>query len=389
MAKAKRKKKRNYALLILSLTIFGLIASYGGYWFVSSLLLRQNITDWITGQRMEGWQTSTSGVSITGFPLDLNVRLNDLAIRSPSGWGIVFPTVTAAVSPFWPYKLNVTLPQSYIVATPNTGWMSISGPEGTATLSLGRRSRLESVELQANNLTINTPRDSYRVQHVNFSGKYLGISLNRSSRPTLSFDVDVRGLGLPEKSGGMSRTITSIGVTGRVIGNIPGGPVDGALALWRDNSGRVELLRADLNWPPLRLSATGNLALDSQMQPVGTGSGKAQNLKQTFDRMVDSGLLSGSDVTMVKYALGLLNNQAQTQTGDMNLSLSIQDGQFYTGSAPLFKMPEMTWSDPVQAQTPPPAGPIVPATRPSTTPRPGDVPTGDSGPIVVAPQQRR
>lgn len=388
MAKARQKKKHIYALLVFSLASLGLAASYVGYWFVSAQLLRQNITDWIVNKREEGWLTSTGGVSISGFPLDMNAHLHDFAILSPGGWGIVFPTLTTTVSPFWPYKLNMKLPRSYFVATPNTGWVSVAGQDGVISLSLGRRSRFEFVGLQTNNLTINTSRHSYRVQGVNFSGTYLGIALSRSNRPTFSFDTEVRGLVLPEISGdhgsAMGRMISSIGLSGRIIGNIPGGPIEGALALWRDNSGRIELLRADLDWSPLHLSGMGNLRLDHRMQPMGTVTGKVRNLSQAFDKMTGSELLSSSDVTMAKYALGFLDQHAPTQE-DMNLALSIQGGQFYTGSAPLFKMPKMIWSDPIQVRRPFPAQPMGPD---STLPHPDSLPTGDPGPIILAPQQR-
>ena len=382
---AKRKKRSNLVFLISFLVLAGLVASYSGYWYVSSLLVQQNISEWAAGQRMECWRTSVGNVSISGFPLDMKVRIDNLVSQSPSGWGVSLPVVAVKISPFWPYTLKATLPAVYSVATPTTGWMSVAGNSASeALLTLGRRSRLEGVSFQTYNLALNTPTAAYRVQRLTFSGKYLGVSLSRSNRPTLSFDVDVRGLSLPENvKGGMSRTISSIIVTGRVIGNIPGGPVDGALALWRDSRGTVELLRADLEWPPLSLSTSGSLSLDSRMQPVGTGVGTAQNAMQTFDRMVESGFLSGSDATMAKYALGLLSNQAKTQQ-NLSLSLSIQNGQFYTGNAPLFKVPSVTWSDPTLPG--PPSTPIMPPpTQPTTT---TPVPQGDSGPIVVAPQRR-
>ena len=386
---AKRKKGGNLGLLISLLVLVGLVAGYGGYWYVSTLLVRQNVADWVAGQRMEGWQTSLGSVSISGFPFDLNVKINNLIAQSPSGWGISLPAIDVKISPFWPYALKTALPASFNVATPTTGWMSVSASTSSeVTLTLGRRSRLEAVDLQANNLQISTPLNAYRLQSLSFSGKYLGVSLRRSNRPTLSFDLTARGFTLPDSvQGGMSRTISSLILTGRIIGNVPGGPIDGALALWRDNNGSLELLRADLDWPPLRLSSSGTLSLDSQMQPVGTGVGTAQNVQQTFERMVESGFLSGSDATMARYALGLLNNQAKAQK-NLSVSLSIQDGQFYTGSAPLFKVPTVSWSDP--GLPAPPSVPIVPAVRPAVPSGPtAETPSGDSGPIVVAPQQRR
>lgn len=388
MARARQKKKHHRALLVFLLASCGLAACYTGFWFVSSRLLHQNMTDWIASRQEEGWLAETGGLSVAGFPLDLNATLHDFVLLSPGGWGIVFPTLTVSVLPFWPYELSMKLPRSSFVTTPRTGWMSVTGQDGVITVSLGRRSRFEFVGVQANSLTVRTTRDSFRVQDVNFSGKYLGISLNRSRRPTFSFDADVRGLVLPEISGdrgsAMSRTLRSIGLGGRVIGNVPGGPLEGALALWRDDGGRIELLRADLNWPPLHLSAAGSLRLDQQMQPAGTATGKVRNPAQMLDLMADSGLLSGSEVTMVKYALGFLDRQAQ-EPEEMTLALGIEDGHFYAGGASLFRMPEMIWSDPIQRDRPLPSEPVGPA---SGLAHSGSLPTEVPAAIIRAPQHR-
>ena len=81
----------------------------------------------------------------------------------------------------------------------------------------------------------------------------------------------------------------AFGVT--VKGAVPDGPLVQAIAAWRDAGGTIELDRLQLNWGGLGATATGTMALDQDLQPIGAFSGGIEGFGAILSALVEAGRL--------------------------------------------------------------------------------------------------
>lgn len=66
----------------------GLGVAWGGYWFVGSRAVEFQVTAIIADARNQGFEATTSAISVAGFPNRFDLTLTDPHFRDPaSGWG--------------------------------------------------------------------------------------------------------------------------------------------------------------------------------------------------------------------------------------------------------------------------------------------------------------
>ena len=128
------------------------------------------------------------------------------------------------------------------------------------------------------------------------------------------------------------------------MGVIPPGPPAEAVAGWRDDGGTVELERLVLEWGPLELEASGTLALDPAMQPIGSLTAEIRGYAETLDALVQAGAAPPRDAAIAKVVLNLL---AKTPPDGgppvLTVPLTAQDGRLFVGPVALLELPPIEW----------------------------------------------
>ncbi len=104
--------------------------------------------------------------------------------------------------------------------------------------------------------------------------------------------------------------------------------------------------RLAITYGPLSAQATGTVALDGNMQPVGAFTAKIQGFRETVDALQERGLVRGRDAVTAKLVLGAL---AKTPAGGgpqtLNLAITVQDRTLFAGPVPLARLPAIDWED--------------------------------------------
>jgi hypothetical protein len=99
--------------------------------------------------------------------------------------------------------------------------------------------------------------------------------------------------------------------------------------------------------------ATGTVALDGRMQPVGAFTARIQGFFEAVEALRARGLIRGRDASMAKLVLGAMARPAPGGGPPvLSLPVTLQDRVLYAGPVALVRLPELRWP----GQPPTPAG---------------------------------
>jgi hypothetical protein len=336
--------------------IYGLLAAflvailaYTGFWFYLKGRVEQGLVDWAADRRAHGWQVAYGPPVISGYPYRLVVDLKGIALGDPThpqAWALALPAIRVVTHP-WTLRHILLQPTGQLDVTwgPNGARSELHAraEQWRASLSLDARDRLQrlSIEAKQPNLELAYPRFDGRYRVVAEHGE-LHLRDNRGALGAkTAADLAVSGEQVSTSfiSPGppFGRTIAALSVDLGLTGPIEAPSV----ARWRDDGGTVELRRMVLRWGPLDATATGTLALDSQMRPIGAATAEAKNWEAVIDRMAENKHLSRGQVRGLKLGLGLLSKTAPDGTKVLKAPISAQDGHLYIGPVQVAEVPPL------------------------------------------------
>ena len=106
----------------------------------------------------------------------------------------------------------------------------------------------------------------------------------------------------------------------------------------------MEIQHLTLTWGPLELTAGATLALDDQLQPMGTGTARIVGYAETLDTLAAHSLISRSAATAAKAVLSLLANAPDDGSRpDVEVPLTLQYRTLSMRQVPLLRLPELDW----------------------------------------------
>jgi Uncharacterized protein conserved in bacteria (DUF2125) len=155
--------------------------------------------------------------------------------------------------------------------------------------------------------------------------------------------VTARQVQLPVAFGALGDTLDELAFGATVKGAMPNGKMAEAAAAWRDAGGTIELDNLHLKWGGLGATATGTIALDQELQPVGGFSGAIQGYDQILTALVQGGRLRATDAGLARLALAVLARPGPDGKPQIATAFTIQNGQMFLGPAKLGKAPHLNW----------------------------------------------
>ena len=165
----------------------------------------------------------------------------------------------------------------------------------------------------------------------------------RGHSEAVALAVDASRIKLPGAIGPLGDIIDELDFGATVKGVFPSGKLNDAAAAWRDAGGTVEIDRLRLNWGALGATATGTIALDQELQPVGAFSGAVQGYDQILTALVQNGQMRATDAGLARIALTMLAKTGPDGKPEIKTAFTIQNGQMFLGPAKLGKAPRLTW----------------------------------------------
>jgi hypothetical protein len=163
------------------------------------------------------------------------------------------------------------------------------------------------------------------------------------TEPAIGVAVTLRQLKLASATPILGDTIDELALALNVKGAVPGGRLVQAISEWRDAGGTIELDNLQVKWGDLGSTASGTIALDRELQPIGGFSGAIQGYDQILAALVQSGRMRAAEAGLARLALAMLAKAGPDGKPAITTAFTIQNGQMFLGPAKLGKAPRIAW----------------------------------------------
>ncbi|HEY1412027.1 MAG TPA: DUF2125 domain-containing protein, partial [Rhodopila sp.] len=368
--------RRKYPVIAVAIGCL-LVAGDVAYWRIAAERLRTGYENWVAVRVAEGWRISSGELSIGGWPRAATVAVPNLTLRHagpaiPGGLDVASAGITLSVSLFNPVDLRISMTGPTHVQLAGMQDLVLTGDEDVVTVPM-RESGSYSVDLHASGLRIEPATGAWHATagllnaHATIpDGSETGqLQLGQSQADHSQMDHGQADRAQTDNSqtdraqtdhpptdrsqSGQSRAAT-FAVSAEAIAlpaaikwplgtNISSLSLDGVLndplpaarnvttwaEAWRDGGGSLGITHLALGWGPLGLTGTATLALDDQLQPMGSGNARIVGYAPTLDRLAAAGTLTRSAATAAKAILSLMAGMTDSdQPSSVDVPLTLQ-----------------------------------------------------------------
>lgn len=357
-------RRRTIKIAGIAIVTIGVVVTAGWFFFVQQA--RQALTQWADAQRQEGVDVTWQSLDFNGYPFRVNTQIGDpqIVVRRPDHSAIWIPANLA-------FRFSAFAPQAIAFAGPGAHNLRIEhgGDSWSAMIEADR----------FNGQALFPPRD-YR-QLESLTGKFSGVRITPLDGPgpiiidkgtfaaihpatppvdpsavhplatSVEFNLDVRDIHLPEEM----LQATALGTLGTLIGEISAGlQLEGvldagsldsaALTTWRDDGGTLEVTSMVLQWGPVQITADGTLALDGDLQPVGSFATRIAGLGDVITALETDGVISSNDATVARLTIAILaKDPSSGGPTEVEIPLTLQERILRLGPIALTQLPTVTW----------------------------------------------
>jgi hypothetical protein len=339
------RRRTRYGLAALAALVV-LLGGYSAYWVAVASQIENGVAAWALSARKRQVDASWRAFAVAGFPVRFQVELKDAALRDRS----VDPTpelrVPALIGSAAPWDLG-----AWRLDAP-AGLTGLAGAGGRPPLRLRTPSASGAVQLAApggGTLWLRLADASIEGSgQVRIGAADLWITLpprppQRHTEPNFGVAADLRAVELPAAARALGDSIEELAFGLTVKGALPSGNLVRSVAVWRDAGGTVELDNLDLRWGGLGATATGTIALDQELQPIGGFSGAVVGYDRVLQALVRAGRMPAGDAGLAQLALTLLAKAGPDGRPQIATSFTIQNGQMFLGPAKLGPAPRLAW----------------------------------------------
>jgi hypothetical protein len=340
------RRPPRFGLVVVALLLV-LLGAYTAYWLVVARRITDGVAAWVQTERAEKIDASWERIGVEGFPFVCRVELENAVLRDGrltpppelhvpalsasarpwdfASWRLMAPAGLSAVLAGGgerpPLKLTAHIADGILIADPEAGtslWLNLED----VTAEAG-----EVVPIASAGAWVSLPAKPPR-SHAD---------------PALGVALDLRQVQLPGMTSVLNDTVDELAFGITVKGAVPSGKLAQAVAEWRDAGGTVELDNLHLNWGGVGATATGTIALDRELQPIGGFSGAIEGYDQILTGLVQSGRMRAGDAGLARLALAMLAKAGPDGRPEIKTAFTIQNGQMFLGPAKLGKAPRLAW----------------------------------------------
>ncbi len=347
------------------------VAALFGYYLVWNRLADRVLAEtrsWIAERRAAGLQVEHGTLHVDGFPFRLQLTIPNPAFadpRSPSQWRWQGTGLTAYTQP-WTINHVILQAQGDQLIT----WrdrnlprhLTVRGSSLRASLVFTISGEIDHGDADLQDVELGTdvgPVKAARLQgHARRStGAPAAPPVAGSSpspMPGLDVALSTDGLVLaPALNGPLGLNISKAELAGTISGPVRPGPIEQALANWRDDGGDIDLNALHLAWGPLDLKGNGTLALDKEMRPLGAMTAEVRGYNETLDALGQALQLRPGDIRTIKVVLAALASQGSDGKTYLTLPITAQDGSLFLGPARLMRLLPVIPTDTIPASPSP------------------------------------
>jgi hypothetical protein len=324
--------------------------AYTAYWTIAAGRLKGGAAEWAEAMRGQGLDATWQAARVGGFPFSFRLELSDLRLRgtAPAGdFDLHAAAVSGTAGPFdfrdWivsaPQGLEAGLTQRQVAV----GDIAAAAASGAVSAVEAGVTRVWLTLQDAKGGPATDPGLKLAAATANFWLSLPGQRAPTESDRGVAFAADLHELTVPALPPAAAGAIDEVGFGATLIGPIPAAPPRQAAEAWRQAGGTIEVDHLDAAWHGLRVAASGTLALDNQLQPIGAFSGGIEGYEQLLVLLGASGVLRLGDATIARVALGVLARPGPDGKPRVETAFTIQNGQMYLGPVKLGPAPHINW----------------------------------------------
>jgi hypothetical protein len=340
------RRPTRFGLVVVAVLLV-LLGAYTAYWLIVARQITDGVAAWAQTERAEKIDVSWNTIGVGGFPFACRVALETAVLRdgrlTPSP-ELRIPALSASARPWnfasWqlvaPEGLSAVLagggerPPLKLTAHTADGVLT-ADPEAGTNLWLN----LEDVTAEAGEAVPISSADAWVILPAKPSRSH--------TEPALGVALDLRQVQLPGMTSVLNDTIDELAFGVTIKGAVPSGKLAQAASEWRDAGGTVELDNLHLNWGGVGATASGTIALDRELQPIGGFSGAIEGYDQILTGLVQSGRIRAVDAGLARLALAMLAKAGPDGRPEIKTAFTIQNGEMFLGPAKLGKAPRLAW----------------------------------------------
>ncbi len=327
--------------------LLALIGAYAVFWWVAAGRIEDGVATWARSVQAQNIDASWKSIAVGGFPFAFRVeldaaRLRDGAISPPPELRI--PVLTGAARP-WDFA-------NWRLAAPEGLTAELAGGGGRPPLKLAAKKGAGAASIDAETgatvwlrLTDMSADAGERIEAAAVDGWVIlpPEPPKTHADPAVGIAADLRRIRLPAATRALGDTIDELALGVTLKGMLPGGPLARMASEWRDSGGTIELDNLRLRWGGLGATATGTIALDRELQPIGGFTGAIEGYDQILTALVQSGRMRAGDAGLARLALTILAKAGPDGRPQIATSFTIQNGQMFLGPAKLGPAPRLAW----------------------------------------------
>lgn len=365
--RAKKSAFSRYApLAAMPVLIVLLLGTYAYLWFSAASSLKDFAETLQITQDGDGWQVSGENPNVGGFPMKVGVTVGKVEIKAPERWGGWVwraDQLQFSADAWQPSKPSLQPVGHSQLRTANGTLYDLSGDVAQLTLDLGSNDQIRGITLTFKNATAQPVGGAPPLQIADLvlTADRLPLPVSPpadSHTATYKMALTLSDTVVPqEMAPSIGPMIRQMELSGRLLGPVGEGSLREQLTKWRDDGGVAEIDRFYIDWSPLKLAATGTLALDDRMQPVGALSSQIQGFFETVDTLYQARIMRARDATLARVVLGTM---AENKGGVPTLTtpVSLQSGKLILGPVTVMETPTINWPGPASPR-------VLPSLQPS------------------------
>jgi len=326
--------------------------AYSGWWWVASNVITGRIDQFIAGEQAKGAKIAPTRVSVGGYPFAFTVKLKDVSLAWPGGFGFSSQNLRLRLLPWSLHRFGVTATGGFEVALPagtTRPPMVFDGETLRGHASFGKTAMPLSLDLTADTVSGSSataenapPNRELTVTTVEFDGTRP--TVEPTADTDIAYDLSLKLMGVSAQvleGNPLGAKIEQAALHVQLLGKPPATWDEAGLNAWREVGGTVNLNTLALQWGQLSLSADGTLALDKEMQPEGAFTAHLTGYEQAIDSLAAAGWLKLGSASIAKLALGIASHPGPDGKPSVNTPLSIQNRRISAGAIKLGQMPEL------------------------------------------------
>ena len=339
--------RRKYWVIAIVIPLILVVGEFA-YWRLTAGRLRAGVQHWLASRLSQGWEIGSGPLSISGWPQAATVNIPSLVMRHdgptlPAKLNIASAGVNVSISLFSPINLHLLMTGPTHVRAGDGPDVVVIGDEISASMPLSQFGP-SSAALHASQVRLEAASGAWHVT-VGLLNAQAEVA-DEPIQPAATFVISAEAIALPASvKWPLGNNISSLSVDGSLNGPLPAvRDITQWAQDWRDGGGSLEFTHFAMGWGPLGLTSSATLALDEQLQPMGSGNGRIVGYAETLDRLASGGLLTKSAATAAKAVLSLMaGTTAADEPSSVDVPLTLQYRTLSMRQVPLVRLPELDW----------------------------------------------